>query len=184
MFSRFFMLIDCGICGHIKAWWDNHPKCLFCSSCFRLSTCSICNLWSKKIWDLADKRRLYSLGKSTMKKKLAKKTKVVHSDVSDDSSFLDGSTTSQGFTAVGKTHLGGNYMSVGGTQSMSTRHQSASPVNQASGYQAPVNQAPGNLSLVNQVPSYQAPGNLSLVNHAPPYQAPVSQAPGNQSPII
>ena len=116
---------DRGLCGHIKAWWDNHPKCLFCSSCSRLSSCSICNLWSQKIWDLADKRRLYSARRPTMKK-LAKKKKIVHSDASDNNSFLEGSTTSQSLTAGGKTHLGGNYMGARGTQSISppdTGHQ-------------------------------------------------------------
>ena len=121
------MPIDRSVCGHIKAWWDNHPKCLSCSSCSRLSSYSICNLWSKKIWNLADKTRLYSARRSTMKKKLTKKKKVVHSDVADDNTFLYGSTTPQGFTAMGKTHLGGNYSSTQSTSPPGTGHQA--PVN-------------------------------------------------------
>ena len=116
------MPIVCGICGHIKAWWDNHPNCLSCSSCSRLSTCSTCNLWSEKIWDLADKKRLYSARKSTMrKKKQTKKRSCLFRRVWRQL-FLDGGTTPHGFTAGGKIHRGGNYMGAGGTQSMSTRH--------------------------------------------------------------
>ena len=68
------------------------------------------------------RQKIHNARRPTMKK-LVKKEKVVHSEASDDSSFLDGSTTPQGFTAGGKTHLCGNYMGAGGTQSMSTRHQ-------------------------------------------------------------
>ena len=50
----------------------NHSKYLFCSSCSRLSAGLICNNWTRT-WDLADKQRLYSARRSTMKKKLAKK---------------------------------------------------------------------------------------------------------------
>ena len=32
-FSRLLMPIDRCVCGYIQVWWDNHPKCLSCSSC-------------------------------------------------------------------------------------------------------------------------------------------------------
>ena len=41
-----------GVCGHIKASWDNHSNCLSCSSCSRLSTCLVCNTWTSAVWDL------------------------------------------------------------------------------------------------------------------------------------
>ena len=113
VFSRLFIKIVRGICGHIKVRGDNHPSCLSCS-CFRLWTCSTCSLWSEKIWVLAGKRRTYSARKSAMrKKKQMKKRYVVGSDESEENSFLDGSTTSQGLMpgvrpigAGGKTHWG------------------------------------------------------------------------------
>ena len=95
--------------------------------------------------------------------------------------FTDGSTTPQGYTARGKTHLGGD-MGVESTQSIS------SPVNQASVAGQPVtghslSASPG---TVNQGLGDQAPvnlGNLSPVSQALCYQAPVNQIPGNQSPV-
>ena len=41
-FSRLLMTTIRGVCGHIKASWDNHSNCLSCSSCSMLSTCSVC----------------------------------------------------------------------------------------------------------------------------------------------
>ena len=76
-FSWLLMLTVHGICGHIKASWDNHSNCLSCSSCSRLSTCSVCKNWTENTWDLADRRRLYCSRRSTMtKKSLAKKRKL------------------------------------------------------------------------------------------------------------
>ena len=45
-----------------------------------------------------------------MKKKVTKKRKLSNPVGSNDNSFLDGSTTLHGFTAMGKTHLGGNIL--------------------------------------------------------------------------
>ena len=95
-----------------------------------------------------------------------------------------------GYTARGKTHLGGD-MGAESTKSISspvnqasvtgqpvTGHSlSASPgtVNQGLGDQAPVNL--GNLSLVSQALCYQAPVNQILGNQSPVNQSPVSHAP-------
>ena len=100
---------------------------------------------------------------------------------SDDNSFLDGSTTPQGFIAGGGTHLGGNYMGAGGTQSINppgtghqspgTRHQSVSP---------------GTSELGTGLPGTGQPGTGQSITGQPPpgCQALVNQAPGNQSPVI
>ena len=78
--------------------------------CFRLSTCSICSLWSESVWALADESRIHSKRKSVMtKKRHNRKKQIVVSDAPEDNS-VDGSTTLQGYTARGETHLGGNFM--------------------------------------------------------------------------
>ena len=182
-----------GVCGHIKVRWDSHQNCLSCSCCSRLYPFSTCNLWSEKIWDLADKRQTYSARKSTMrKKKQTKKRQNDDSDVSEDNSFLDGSTTPQGYTAGCKTHRGGfwkhpKYVH----QTLVTSHHQA-PANQAlvnqtlvnqlpgnQSFQTLVNQAPGRLPTINQATVYQAPARFSAVNQVPGYQAL-----GNQSVVI
>ena len=48
-----------GICGHFKAFWDNHPTCANCSFCFRDKKCSLCQSWSEHQWDLFENRRSY-----------------------------------------------------------------------------------------------------------------------------
>ena len=80
-FSRLFMSIVQGVCDHVIASLDNHSKCLSCSSYSRLSACLICNNWTDNTWDLAEKRRLYSARRSTMKRKLAKKKKKLCSQI-------------------------------------------------------------------------------------------------------
>ena len=52
------MSIHRGDSGHIKSHWDNHKKCIYCSHCFRESTCSTCSSWSNSIWELSEKRKL------------------------------------------------------------------------------------------------------------------------------
>ena len=79
-----------------------------------------------------------------MKRKLAKKMKVVQSDLSDNNSFNDGITTPQGFTAWCWPHLGGNSMDVRSIHSVSppvTGHQSPG-ISQA-GTRQPVTGHPG-----------------------------------------
>ena len=107
-FSQLLMLTACGIWGHIKVSWDNHFNCLSCSSCSRLFTCLVCKTWTDDTWDLADRQRRFCSRRSTMtKKRLAKKKKVVQSDLSDDNSIRDGITTLQGSTARVRPYLGG-----------------------------------------------------------------------------
>lgn len=48
-----------GCCGHKKALWDTHPRCLSCSDCSRFSTCEFCKLWTSINWDVAESRRSY-----------------------------------------------------------------------------------------------------------------------------
>ena len=134
-FSRLFMKIVHGDCGHIKARWDNHQNCLSCSSCSRLSTCSTCSRWSEETWILVDRRRKYSTRRSVMRKKKQnqKKRLAVNSDPSDDNSF-DGSITPPGYTAKGccvrpKCKSASHWSPVNqalGIYHWSTRHRSTS----------------------------------------------------------
>ena len=64
----------CGSCGHLKASWDNHPRCFACSRCSFQSRCQICKLWPSSICTLASNRRSYVQRKVAMdKKKMGKK---------------------------------------------------------------------------------------------------------------
>ena len=100
-----------GNCGHLKAKWDTHLSCLTCNSCTRISPCSICSSWTAKVWNLAERRRLYATRKSVMtqrrKQKKSKKTKKSQSDMYD-SGTVDGSTAPHSYTAWGRTHQGGS----------------------------------------------------------------------------
>ena len=58
-----------GKCGHLKASWDNHPRCFACSRCSFQSHCQICKLWPSSIWTLASNRRSYLQRKVAMDKK-------------------------------------------------------------------------------------------------------------------
>ena len=178
----------CGNCGHLKAKWDTHLSCLTCNSCTRISLCYICSSWIAKVWNLAERRRLYATRKSVMtqkrKQKKSKKTKKSQSDMSD-SGIVDGSTTPHSYTARGRTHQGGSPADLESDQALSppvTSHQSPvlqSPVNQSPVNQSPVTQSPGNLFPVIQSPVIQSPVNQSPVNQSPVNQAPVNQAPVN-----
>ena len=132
MFSRLLSIIT-KVVFSLKVV-DNHSKYLFCYFCSRLSTDLICNNWTRT-WDLADKRRHYCVRRSTVEKKLTKKRKLSTLLGLTTTLFLHGSTTPHGFTALGKTHLGGNILGVkapivcppgSSHQSLFTRHQSAS----------------------------------------------------------
>ena len=76
-----------GVCGHIKASWDNHSNCLSCSSCSRLSTCSVCKTWTAGILqtgtDYIVQEDLPGQGKDWLRKT------VVQSDLTDDNSTRD-----------------------------------------------------------------------------------------------
>ena len=58
-----------GNCGHLKAKRDNHPSCISCTACQRLSLCFTCSIWTKKVWDLAEKRLSYSQIRDDTEKK-------------------------------------------------------------------------------------------------------------------
>ena len=58
-----------GSCGHLKASWDNHPRCFACSRCSFQSRCEICKLWPSSIWTLASNRRAYVQRNVAMDKK-------------------------------------------------------------------------------------------------------------------
>ena len=63
-----------GSCGHLKASWDNHPRCFACSRYSFQSRCQICKLWPSSIWTLASNRCSYVQRKVGMdKKKMGKK---------------------------------------------------------------------------------------------------------------
>ena len=162
-------------CGHIKAWWDNHIKCLRCSSCSRLSTYSTCSNWSQKSWRLADKRRTYSSRKWLMKKKNKKKKQpIVASDLSMDNS-VDRTATWQGNMARGRVHPDGIFS---GTSSI---QKSLSP--SVASHLRPVSPSPVIQSLVNQSLVKKSPVNQSLVNQSPVIQSPVMKSPVKTSPV-
>ena len=108
--SHHSMYIDRGKCGHLKAKWDNHPSCISCTACLRVSPCSICSNWTTNVWSLAEKRCLYSTRKWVMtqkrRQKKSKKTKS-QSDLSDNGT-PDGSTAPLSYIAQGRTHQGGS----------------------------------------------------------------------------
>ena len=60
-------------CGHLKASWDNHPRCFACSRCTFQSRCQICKLWPSSVWTLASNRHAYVQRKVAMDKKMGKK---------------------------------------------------------------------------------------------------------------
>ena len=63
-----------GNCGHLKASWDNHPRCFACSRSSFQSRCQICKLWPSSICTLASNRRAYIQRKVAKgKKKMGKK---------------------------------------------------------------------------------------------------------------
>ena len=177
-----------GNCGHLKAKWDNHPSCI--TACLHVSPCAICSIWTKKVWNLAEKRRLYATRKSVMtQKRRQKKSKKSQLDLSDIGSF-DGSTAPLSYTARGRTHQDGGQGDLESDRALNppaTSHPV--PVNQSLGNQPLVNQSPVsqprvNQSLGNKSLVIQSPVNESLVNQSPVIQSPVSQSLVNQSPVI
>ena len=114
--------------------------------CSRISTCYICSQWSDNVWILAEKRRTHATRRSIMTKKRDSKTKKRNVPDLSDTISIDGSTAPHGFTARGRTHLGGQPYGIvfqqgnKSTSHRSTSHRSTShPV---VGQPAPVNKAP------------------------------------------
>ena len=109
----------CGSCRHLKASWDNHPRCFACSCCSFQSRCQICKLWSSSIWTLASNRRAYIQRKVAMdKKKMGKKEASSRDTVSktvegsnDDHQPGSGTVSrqSQSENSQTKSALGENY---------------------------------------------------------------------------
>ena len=100
------MTILLGEYGHIKSRWDNHDKCIKCSSCSRESICSTRSSWSDKTWKLAKERRTCASRKWFMAKKKKRSQKAMPD--SSDEEKLDGITAPHGPVARGRTHPGGN----------------------------------------------------------------------------
>ena len=138
-----------GDCGHIKARLDNHYCCLSSTSCSRFSTCYICSNWSDDIWILAEKTSRYKKISYDKYKKNKKKNRNV-SDPSDTIS-LDGSTAPHGFTARGRTHLGGSQMQTNSIQAISL------PVTGHPGTGQPVNGQPVTGQLITGYPGTGQP---------------------------
>ena len=168
-----------GNCGHLKAKWDTHPSCLSCNSCTRISPCSICSSWTAKVWNLAERRRLYATRKAVMtqrrKQKKSKKTKKSQSDMSD-SGTVDGSTAPNSYTSRGRIHQGGSpedlesdwALSPSVTSHRSTSHRSAShPVT-------------GQLITVQSFTGHPVTGH-PVTGH-PVTSQPVTSQPGTSQP--
>ena len=178
-----------GNCGHLKAKWDTHLSCLTCNSCTRISPCYICSSWTPKVWNLAERRRLYATRKSVMtqkrKQKKQKKTKKSQSDMSD-SGTVDGSTAPHSYTARGRTHQGGSLADLESDWALSppvTGHPvTGQPVTSQPVTGQLISGHPVTGHLVTghiQSPVIQSPVIQSLVNQSPVNQAPVNQAPVN-----
>ena len=184
-------------CGHLKAKWDNHPSCLSCTSCTRISPCSISSSWTDKVWSLTEKRRLYATRKSVMTKrrklKKSKKTKKSQLDLSDSGTF-DGSTAPQSYTARGWTHQGGSPGDLVQPGMKSTSHQSTGhPVTGQPVTSQTVTSQPG-ISFKSFAYDYKL--NCLLVTYlsmclykimllpVTSHRSPVNQSPGNLSLVI
>ena len=156
-----------GNCGHLKAKWDTHLFCLTCNSCTHISPCYICSSWTPKVWNLAERRRLYATRKSVMtqkrKQKKQKKTKKSQSDMSD-SGTVDGSTAPHSYTARGRTHQGGSPADLESDRALSP------PV---TSHQSPVNQSPVTGQLISGHPVTGHP-----VTGQPVTSQPVTSQPG------
>ena len=187
-----------GNCGHLKAKWDNHPSCLSCTSCTCISPCSICSSWTDKVWNLAEKRRLYATRKSVMtqrrKQKKSKKTKKSQSDLSDSGTF-DGSTAPQSYTARGRTHQGGSPGDLVRPGIKSISHQSTGhPVTGQPVTSQPVTSQPvtgqlitGHSLIAHRVagqPVISQPGTDHPVTSHPVTSQPVTSQPGTSQPGI
>ena len=98
------MTIHRGDCGHIKAHWDIHNKCINCSRCSRESTCSACSSWSSSAWILAESRRILTARKKAMTRKKSQDPSISSAERENK----HGSTAPHGGTSRGKTHIGGN----------------------------------------------------------------------------
>ena len=179
------MHIARGKCGHLKAKFDNHPTCISCTACIRVSPCSICSNWTKKVWSLAEKRRLYSTRKWVItqkrRQKKSKKTKS-QSDLSDNGT-IDGSTA----------HQGGRPGDLGSDRALSPPVTSQPITGQQSTGQLITGQLPINQPLVNNPPVNQSLDIKSpviesrviqsLVKHSPINHSPVNLSPVIQSPV-
>ena len=168
-----------GDCGHIKAQWDNHYSYLSCTSCSRISTCFICSQWSDDVWILAEKRRLHATRRPVMTNRRQNIEKNRNVSDSSDTISLDGKTILHGFTARGRTHLGGSQMETISNQAISP------PVTGQPGTGQPVtgHLFTGHLFTGHPGTSQPVTGHWSLVNQALVNQSPVNQAPVNQVPV-
>ena len=194
-----------GNCGHLKAKWDNHPSCLSCNSCTRISPCSICSSWTAKVWNLAERRCLHATRKSVMmqrrKQKKSKKTKKSQSDMSD-SGTVDGSTAPHSYTAWGRTHQGGNLGDLVRSGIKPTSHQSLvnrssshrstshqSTNHQSTGHQSTSHWATYHRSFIHQSSSHRSTGHQlsrhrSSSHRSTSHQSTRHQAPGSSQPGI
>ena len=186
------MIIHHGDCGHIKAHWDNHNKCINCSCCSRESTCSTCSSWSDSVWILAESRRILAAKKKAM---TARKKSQDPSISSEERKNKHGSTAPHGGTSRGKTHIGGNSLETQG--SMSTGHR---PPGNGTGLPTTdpptAGQSPngkedtsGQLSMpVTGHQACQVTGHQPLDSHCPPgkwtrKRLPAYQSPGTDHPV-
>ena len=144
-----------------------------CTACLRNSPCSPCSVWSNKVWNLAEERRLYATRRSVMtqRRNQKKNKKSIQSDLSDSGSH-DGSTAPHSYTARAgpiKVATGGGSSICPGTKS--TSHHSAS------------HRSTSHWSASHWAASHRSSVNQSPVNQSPVIQSPVIQSPVNQSPV-
>ena len=98
------------LCGHLKRELDNHPTCINCTFCYRLSTWEICSTWSLSIWDRFELRRKYIRKKDKMgkTKETKEKPKKGFTSRSSNSSHKEqGSSVASGKASLsGETSCG------------------------------------------------------------------------------
>ena len=186
------MTIHCGDCGHIKAHWDNHNKCINCSHCSRESTCSTCSSWSNSVWILAENRRILAAKKKAM---TARKKSQDPSISSEERKNKHGSTAAHGGTSWGKTHIGGNSLGTctqGSTSPLATGQRSP-------GFPWPTHRPPASRPMEKTHPADRAclvtghqscpvTGHQPPDSHRPPYKwarkrLPAYQSPGTDHPV-
>ena len=183
------MYIVCGKCGHLKAKRDNHPSCISCTACLRVSPCSICSKWTNKVWSLTVKRRLYSIRKWVMtqkrKQKKSKKTKS-QSDLSDNGTH-DGSTAPLSYTAWGRTHQGGSPGDLVSDRALSppvTSHRSSShrsTNHRSASHQSTIHGSTNHWSASHQSTSHRARNHQSYSHQSSTHRSTSHRSTTHQS---
>ena len=183
-----------GSCGHLKAKWNNHSACMSCTSCLRSSQCSFCSVRSDKVWNLAEKRRLYSTRRSVMMQRRKWKKNMKRIQTKSDTGSPDGSTASPPLIALllGAGPISGSPGDIVSDPAVSTSHRSTS--HRSTSHRSSSHRSTSHLSTSHRSSSHQLTSHRSSIhqstsqpgtcqpgtNHwsfTPDYQSPISISP-------